>query len=99
MKHGAAREEQMTISRKFQVLAACVALFAAPALGFAEDTKNHRRHFVRKQASCPLHRNAEGELVDCRGWRKRDTAIGWDNSCFNLDYLPSMYACSAKGRR
>jgi hypothetical protein len=46
-----------------------------------------------------LHRTAEGELVDCRGWRKRDTVIGWDNSCFGLDYLPSMYACSARGRR
>jgi hypothetical protein len=89
----------MAISRKLAVLASCIALFAAPALSFAEGMKSRHRHFARKPVSCPLHRTAEGELVDCRGWRKRDTAIGWDNSCLGLDYLPSMYACSARGRR
>jgi hypothetical protein len=87
------------ISREVVVLAGCIALLVAPAPGFAEGVKRHHRHFARKPVSCPVHRNAEGELVDCQGWRKRDIVIGWDNSCFNLDYLPSMYACSARGRR
>jgi hypothetical protein len=89
----------MMISRKFSVLAGCIALLAAPALSSAEGTKSHHRHIARKPASCPVHRNAEGELVDCQGWRKRANVTGWDNSCFNLSYLPSMYACSARGRR
>jgi hypothetical protein len=90
----------MTISKKFTILASCIALVAAPVLSAAEGTKSRHRHFARKPVSCPVHRNAEGDLVDCRGWRKRDIVIGgWDNSCLNLDYLPSMYACSSRGRR
>jgi hypothetical protein len=38
---------------------------------------------------------AEGELVDKNGWRLRDG--GWDNTCLNIPWLPSQYACSAKG--
>jgi hypothetical protein len=83
----------------FGVLAGCVALLAAPALSHAGDTKGRHRHYLGKPVACPMHRNAEGELVDCQGWRKRANATGWDNSCFHLDYLPSMYACSARGRR
>jgi hypothetical protein len=87
------------VGRKLGILAGCIALLAAGAPGFAEAAKRHYRHSVRKPVACPVYRNAEGELVDCRGWRKRSNATGWDNSCFNLAYLPSMYACSAKGRR
>jgi hypothetical protein len=89
----------MMLSRKFVALAGCSALLAAPALSSAEGVKGRHRHFARKSVSCPVHRNAEGELVDCHGWRKRANVTGWDNSCFGLDYLPSMYACSARGRR
>jgi hypothetical protein len=51
------------------------------------------------QYNCPLRRTVNGDIVDCHGWRFRSNAIGWDNSCFNLDYLPSMYACSSRGGR
>ena len=51
------------------------------------------------QYNCPLRRTVNGAIVDCHGWRLRSNPIGWDNSCFNLDYLPSMYACSSKGGR
>jgi hypothetical protein len=89
----------MTVGRKLGILVGCAALLAGPALSNAEVAKGHRRHIVRRHVACPVHRNAEGELVDCQGWRKRANATGWDNSCFNIDYLPSMYACSSKGRR
>ena len=87
------------ISGKFAALLACIALVTTPALSSAEAAKRHHRHFARNAVSCPVHRNAQGELVDCQGWRKRDNVIGWDNTCFSLDYLPSMYACSSRGRR
>ncbi|MGO9487015.1 MAG: hypothetical protein ACLPX9_20995 [Rhodomicrobium sp.] len=90
----------MSIRNNFVSLAAAFVLVAAPlSQASAEDgTKTHRHHSAKKPAGCPLHRTAEGELVDCQGWRLRQNATGWDNSCFNLDYLPSQYACS-RGRR
>ena len=30
------------------------------------------------------------------GWRYRATARGWDNTCVNVPWLPSQFACSAK---
>jgi len=91
----------MSIRNRFTAFAACLALLAAPLAGAAAEdgAKSNHRHYVKKRAACPLHRTAEGELVDCQGWRLRSNATGWDNSCFNLDYLPSMFACSARGRR
>ncbi len=91
----------MSICNKFAAFAACLALAAAPLAGAAAEdgaTKKHHRHYARKPAGCPVHRTAEGELVDCQGWRYHANS-GWDSSCFNLDYMPSMYACSARGRR
>jgi hypothetical protein len=84
---------------RFGAAVACIALVAAPGLSSADEMKSRHRHVAPKSVYCPVHRNAEGELVDCQGWRKRANATGWDNSCFNLSYLPSMYACSARGRR
>jgi hypothetical protein len=80
-------------------LAAAFALIAVPlSQASARDgSKTHHRHSVKNPDRCPTHRTAEGEIVDCHGWRYR-AGIGWDNSCFNLDYLPSSYACSSRGR-
>jgi hypothetical protein len=71
----------------------CYVILAAPEA----DSRGvlHYRHFAQRFIGCPLHRAVDGTLVDCHGWRKRDNAIGWDNSCFNLNYLSSMYACGA----
>ena len=89
----------MIVSNRLAVFAAVFAMLAAP-IGVSAESRHytHHRHFVREASSCPLHRTADGTLVDCQGWRKRDNAVGWDNTCLNFDYLPSMYACSG-GRR
>jgi hypothetical protein len=82
-------------------------MLAAPQL--AQDTaeaktKAHKGYAGQRYArdgrfNCPLRQTVNGDIVDCRGWRLRSNAIGWDNSCLNLDYLPSMYACSSRGGR
>ncbi|MGO9174473.1 MAG: hypothetical protein ACLP7P_21260 [Rhodomicrobium sp.] len=90
----------MSENNKLAALIASCAMLAVTAAASAEPRTQvrhrayHRHHPVRS-AGCQLHRNPEGELVDCQGWRHRDNAIGWDNTCFNLDYLPSMYACGS----
>lgn len=81
--------------------AATFAMFAAPMGGTAAiaKTKTYQRYAYQRYAGdCPLRRTVTGAIVDCHGWRLRDNAIGWDNTCLNLDYLPSMYACSNRGR-
>lgn len=89
----------MKIHKLTAVIAACT-LFVVPAAADSMAKKHHRlvhRHQAARLAGCPVHRTAEGELVDCRGWRYRGGTIGWDNTCFHLDYLPSEFACSANG--
>ncbi len=92
-------------NHKLVALVACCAFLALPATAgtYAARVRAHyrvyHRHYAGNASVCPLHRTPLGELVDCQGWRLRDNAIGWDNSCFNLDYLPSMYACGANGGR
>jgi hypothetical protein len=87
----------MRTVRALAILPVIAAMLAAPILGEAQaKNKWHRHGVVKRQNHCPLRRSVDGDLVDCQGWRLRSS--GWDNSCFNLDYLPSQFACS-KGRR
>ena len=90
----------MNTGSKIVSLAAAFALIVAPLSQASAEgrAKTHHRHSAKRADGCPTHRTAEGELVDCHGWRLRP-GIGWDNSCFNLDYLPSQYACSSRGGR
>jgi len=92
-------------SRKILILlAATIAMLAAPLADTAEaKTKAYKGYAGQRyartgsQSNCPLRRTVNGDIVDCNGWRLRPS--GWDNTCLNLDYLPSMYACSSPGRR
>ncbi len=88
----------MGMTRTLGVLAASIALLAAATPGSAFERPTHHRYHVRKPVGCPLRRTIGGTIVDCQGWRLRSNATGWDNTCFDLDYLPSMFACSS-GRR
>ena len=90
---------------KILTLATAAALLAAPqfAPDAAAKTKAHKgyagqRYARGQQSACPLRQTVNGDIVDCHGWRFRPN-VGWDNTCLNLDYLPSMYACSSPGRR
>jgi hypothetical protein len=85
-------------NRALAAIIACSAIIAvqAAAANSAERTKAHYRvhprHYARVPSGCPIRRTAEGEVVDCQGWRHRTG--DWDNSCIGLDYLPSQFACS-----
>ena len=92
----------MSCSNWLVAIAAGFAMLAAPLFGSAGETRtkaHHRHHSLNEARGCPVRQIADGSLVDCRGWRKWSGSIGWDNSCFNLDYLPSEFACSSRGRR
>jgi hypothetical protein len=80
---------------------ACGIIFVVPADGRTSRTrmKVFHGHSMKRAANCQVHVTASGELADCRGWRPRENATGWDNTCFrSLDYLPSMYACAPSNR-
>ena len=92
----------MKTSRILTTATAALALIAVSLAGTAADAKTKKRprtayNSGRVYNSCPVRTLPSGELVDCHGWRKR--GFGWDNTCLNLDYLPSMYACSSRGFR
>jgi hypothetical protein len=91
----------VNISNRLVTFPVTLAVLGALSFGAAAEAKpnKHHRHFAnRPHYHRSLRVTAGGELTDSQGWRKRDNAKGWDNTCFNLDYLSSMYACSA-GRR
>ena len=96
----------MSAKIKLMVLAAHLILISASDFSaFAERTaKKHHRHSTHwseqrpaQPRGCPVRQLPDGSLVDCHGWRKWNGALGWDSSCFNLDYLPSQFACGSKG--
>lgn len=81
----------MRLNAKLGTLAAAAVMLTAFTAANAQQYQSN----VTSPA-CPVHLTASGALVDCHGWRLRTTARGWDNTCVDLDYLPSMYACNAK---
>src|SRR5271166_6425333 len=96
----------MSAKIKLVVFAVTLILISASACSaFAEQTaKKHHRHIARwsdqppaQPRGCPVRQLADGSPVDCHGWRKWSGYIGWDNRCFNLDYLPSQFACGTNG--
>jgi hypothetical protein len=94
----------MSAKTRLVALAAGLTLLSTGVYGSV--TYHHRQHGPKvqryaseEQRGCPVRQLADGSLVDCQGWRKWSGSIGWDNSCLNLDYLPSDFACSSNGRR
>jgi hypothetical protein len=93
------------MKRKLVALMTSIVVMLAASV-FAEAEARTRKHYppnnrdqMQNSAGCPVRQLPDGSLVDCRGWRKWSGSIGWDNSCFNLDYLPSAFACSSRGGR
>jgi hypothetical protein len=92
----------MSISKKVVAFASGFVMLSAPFFGAAAEAKtktkhHHHWHIAQKYAQPQYRRSVDGDLIDSQGWRLRDGT--WDNTCFNLDYLPSQFACSARGRR
>src|SRR5262245_49139574 len=91
------KRKTMSTNSGIVIVVACCAIFASPLnAGASEHRTKHHRHFAKKLYNPSPRRTTEGEQADKNGWRKRDNA-GWDNSCINLPYLPSQYACSTGG--
>jgi hypothetical protein len=89
--------DRLTAAFAFCAILALVMVSEAMARPNRAHHRAHYREHMQKPAGCPVRQIADGSLVDCHGWRKWSGSIGWDNSCFNLDYLPSQFACSSKG--
>ncbi|HZV22003.1 MAG TPA: hypothetical protein VE986_10715 [Hyphomicrobiales bacterium] len=85
----------LAVTASFAVLSATA--FTSPANAVKPYHRYHR-HYIAKPYYNTLRPVAGGDYADRSGWRYRP-GIGWDNTCFNLDYLPSQYACSPSTRR
>ena len=84
---------------KWAGLAVAVAMFVTPMFEAKAQTRNHtlKRYSAYR---APHYAPSSGRLTDgdwrAGGWRYRPTARGWDNTCVNVPWLPSQFACSAK---
>jgi hypothetical protein len=85
----------MSFTKNLAFLTVAFALFATPFFNTAAEAKTkykpHRRHLVSKQVYHPWRPSNQ---VYNSGWRHRSR--GWDNTCLDLPYLPSEFACDAK---
>jgi hypothetical protein len=97
-------EELMRIINKFACAIAAAALLSANLSETAAEAKpkpryrqhaHHRLHRFSNPDRSGSRRSVDGDLIDRNGWRLRDGK--WDNTCFNLAYLPSQVACGTYG--
>ena len=95
----------MLASKKLVALAAALAVLAAPLPGAAAQTRTYHRHYAYRHAYRPAYRPLAAGYWNYpgyygygygTGWRHRSNARGWDNTCLDLPWLPSEFACSAK---
>jgi hypothetical protein len=88
----------MNASIRLAALAAAFAMSASPSVDAAAQSQQST--YQRHAAYRPHYRRSAGSssCIDCypSGWRYRSTARGWDNTCVNVPWLPSAFACSAK---
>ena len=88
----------MYASIKIAALAAAFAMIATPTVdASAQSRKPAYKGYAGYKPLHPLP-NGYWQCANCYpgGWRYRDTARGWDNTCVNVPWLPSAFACSAK---
>ena len=86
---------EKAVNHKLAFLAAGLALLTMPLLGASAEAKHRTRHSHQHYAAYYQYtRSIDGALVDRDGWRQ---VHSWENGCFNLRYLHSMFACSANG--
>ena len=92
----------MVGSKKVVALAAAFAILVAPLVEATAQTRPYHRHYAR-----PGYRPVPTGYWNYgagygyggdygTGWRHRDNARGWDNTCIDAPWLPSEFACSAK---
>ena len=94
----------MNASTKLAALAAAFAMLVTPLSDATAQSRPHSYH--RHSAHRPIYTPAPmgygygtGAPVGYgygTGWRHRTNARGWDNTCLDLPWLPSQFACSAK---
>jgi len=85
----------MVAGKKLIALAAALAMLVTPLVGATAQTRTYHRHYAYRPAYRPLaarYRNYPAYGYGS-GWRHRSNAIGWDNRCLDLPWLPSEFAC------
>ncbi len=80
--------------KKLAALIACAAMLAAAFPGTAKAGTAHHRHYLHRTFHRPI--TPYWRPGTTAGWRYRNN-YGWDNTCFNLPWLPSEFACSSHG--
>jgi hypothetical protein len=95
----------MVVGKKLVALAAALAVLVTPLADATAQTRKHYRNYAYPQGYRPVPTGywnygagyGNGYSGDYgSGWRLRDNARGWDNTCINAPWLPSEFACSPR---
>ena len=83
---------------KLAALTAAFSLIMPISEAEARPGLHASKRYAEHQPQSRLSPAGPWTCSDCYpgGWRYRPTARGWDNSCVNVPWLPSGFACSAK---
>jgi hypothetical protein len=84
----------MSILNNLTVLTFSYSLLVVPVLNQEANAKTKYRLHHRHLVSHHHHPRYVKPAYDSSGWRHRTR--GWDNTCINLPYLASEFACDAK---
>jgi hypothetical protein len=94
----------MCIYNKLPIFIAILAMLVLPLFATYADARHQTHYRYHRQHAAPKHYypstrlSPDGDIIDRNGWRYRP-GYGWDNTCFNINYLPSSIACGAGGGR
>jgi hypothetical protein len=97
----------MVARKKTVALAAALAILATPLVDATAQTRRLDGNYAYQQGYRPVPTGNWNYGVGYglgyglggdygTGWRDRNNARGWDNTCINAPWLPSQYACSPK---
>jgi len=89
----------MSSTMKLAGLAAVLGMLVTPMFEALAQTRTHtakRYSADNAQHYARLSGQSDHRYWHAGGWRYRLTVRGWDNTCVNVPWLPSQFACSAK---
>ena len=92
------KEDHMGAGKNLVALAVAVATLVAPLAAQAAQPRHYHWRYAHRPLPAGYYNPGYYGYGSGygTGWRRRSNARGWDNTCLDLPWLPSEFACSAK---
>jgi hypothetical protein len=90
------KENYMGAGKNWVALVLAVAMLVAPLAAQAAQARHYNWRYAHRPLPAGYYNPGYYGYGYGSGWRHRSNARGWDNTCLDLPWLPSEFACSAK---